>query len=131
MSNVSKEKKHRDPYRFQKRVMSVVAIVLCLSLVLPFKLLTVAAGVGAAVVGVLGLRRAAAAKARAFTRGMLVSGAVLGLAAGAMAVTPALFWNQSVQLERCLQEALTQRAAQQCQDEFTTAVTSWQPRFGG
>ena len=34
MSNVSKEKKHRDPYRFQKRVMSVVAIVLCLSLVL-------------------------------------------------------------------------------------------------
>ena len=34
MSNVSKEKKHRDPCRFQKRVMSVVAIVLCLSLVL-------------------------------------------------------------------------------------------------
>ena len=34
MSNVSKEKKHRDPYRFQKRVMSVVEIVLCLSLVL-------------------------------------------------------------------------------------------------
>ena len=34
MSNVSKEKKHRDPYRFKKRVMSVVAIVLCLSLVL-------------------------------------------------------------------------------------------------
>lgn len=101
---------------------ALLAMILAFSLALPWKLAAIAFAVAALVLGVLVFVAARKARRAALARAAAGSGIGLALLGGLVAGLPLLAWEQTAQLEQCSASALTERARQACEAEFTRQV---------
>lgn len=101
---------------------ALLAMLGAFTLVLPFKVLTLAAALAALVLGVLvftASRRTAQSLVPRAAAGAGMALALMGLTVGAF---PLLLWNETAGFERCTASAVTVRAQQACADDFTATV---------
>ncbi len=98
---------------------------------LPLKLLAVPAGLAGVAVGTFMVIRAVRTKAGAM---LLLSGVFTALSCGLFGVSAgaqALFWEATSEFEACTDRAVTDRALNQCQQEYEDAILRPFPGTGG
>lgn len=100
----------------------VVALLLTSGLALPWKLVPLALGVAAVVVGILTLvkvLRYGIGPAQMFVTALgLVASLVMTLGLGLAVAT----WDSTEKLETCMGKALTMQAQEECQSEFANGL---------
>lgn len=98
----------------------VLALVLTSGLALPWKLVPLALGVAAVVVGILTLvkvRRYGLGRVPLFVTSLgLVATLVMTAGLGLAVIT----WDQTQKLESCMASALTMQAQEKCRTDFTS-----------
>ena len=96
----------------------VVATLLSSNLVLPWKLVPIALGTAAIVVGIMALVKAVRARMRPTLPVLISVGLVVTfittLGLGAMA----LLWDQTVTYESCMRGAITYEAVESCESDY-------------
>ena len=104
----------------------MLASLLTTSLALPWRLVSVAIGLLALVVGIRGLRRIWRAGLRGFIVVAMSAGVVMtfALALTTLAVIPV--WQIEMDRQSCLDEAITIAASTACETDYTTAITEYQ-----
>ena len=101
---------------------ALLGMVLSFSLVLPWKLIALALGLVALVLGVRVWVTSRGAERSGLPRAVASAGMAMALMGMTTAALPLLAWDATVQLEQCGASALTVRAQQACADEFTRQV---------
>lgn len=104
----------------------MLASLLTTSLALPWRLVSVAIGLLALVVGIRALRRIWRAGLRGFIVVALSAGVVMtfALALTTLAVIPV--WQIEMDRQSCLDEAITIAATTACESDYATAITEYQ-----
>ena len=104
----------------------MLATLLTSSIALPWRLVSIAIGLLALVVGVRALRRVWRAGLRGFLVGAMSAGVVMtfALILTTLAVIPV--WQIEMDHQSCLDEAITVVAKSSCESDYQTAITEYQ-----
>ena len=104
----------------------MLATLLTSTIALPWRLVSLAIGLLALVVGIRALRRVWRAGLRGFLVVALSAGVVMtfALALTTLAVIPV--WQIEMDRQTCLNEAITISATSTCESDYQTAITEYQ-----
>lgn len=95
-----------------------IATLLSSNLVLPWKLVPIALGTAAVVVGIIALVKAARARMRPVLPVLISIGLVVTFVTTLGMAAMALLWDRTVTYESCMRSAITLNATESCQSEY-------------
>ncbi|MGY5318173.1 hypothetical protein ACXA45_02935 [Neomicrococcus lactis] len=108
--------------RMRNTIMLVLAASLLTMLPLPWKFLTIPVGIAAIIAGIVALKTSLRIPGTGFVNFTIILALVGCLLFTASVTLQGIFFQPTMDYQRCIEESLTSRSLEQCSRDFNTSL---------